>query len=150
MTNDRLAQLEARSDLRTAELAEIREALAVLESQQGEATRQYHRLETAVGALQSVRPPGIVALWGPTLATAIALASLFVFVLNKSVDTVSHDTAALDRRMDVSDAKLGLVESRQFEIKSQLTRVDAEGEAVQRLVEDIDRFGSRKSGERKE
>jgi hypothetical protein len=124
MANDRISQIEARwqakSDSRDTEISELREALAVAVSESNALARQHADLTAAVSALQGVKPPGVLALWGPALSIAIALASLAVFVLDERVTPIKDmATAAVKDNREVS-AILGQVKQEQAAIKKEL------------------------------
>ena len=92
MANDRLGQFEreirAKSEARDAELAEVREALGVALAKQAATEGRLNDLSAVVSSLRDLRPPGLLAFWGPGLALTAALASAGTFVLNTTLDPV--------------------------------------------------------------
>lgn len=99
MNNDRLAQLEerlaVRSEQRDTELREIREALATAIARQGNLESANVRIEAAIAGL---KPPGLVAMWAPTVATAVMVGTLGVFVLNQRTGPMEKVTDLLTER----------------------------------------------------
>ena len=102
MPNDRLSQIEAKfelkSDARDAELKLLRDQLVrVTEAERGNIAvvgELGARLRT-IEDRPEPRPPGILELWGPTLATAVAMGSLFGYILSARVDPFAAELTEL-------------------------------------------------------
>ena len=151
MTNDRISSIEARlstiedgRESRNAEINELREALAILGAQQGALASANSRLESAVAALGNVRAPGILALWGPTLATAIALGTLFVFVLNMTEKPLYAEIDGLQRNHSDMKGDLMKVEERQERNSNMISANNARIVAMQNQMDAVDAYGSRR------
>ena len=115
MPNDRIDQVEqklqAKSDARDAEIRELAEAYAVIESESRALASQHAALTAAVEKLASAKPPGLIAIAGPTIAGLVVVASLGVFVLDQRV-------APLEKSQAVITAQLVLFAERQFTMRS--------------------------------
>ena len=98
MSNDRLADFErevrANREARDAELAEYRERLAAAISKQAELGDRIAELTAVVNALRDVKPTSILALWGPAIALAAAVASAQSFVLDVTVTPIKEKAAS--------------------------------------------------------
>ena len=123
---DRIAQFEARasakSDSRDAEINELRETVAVILARQGNLESANARIE---GALAARKEPGVLAIWGPLVGTAVALASLFVFVLNSSEKPIYAEIAQIKDEQTDSKKDRQKILDRQFEKNAEVADLAA-------------------------
>ena len=110
--SDRITQLEAsfsaKSDQRDRQLAELATSLAtVAESQRGEGSRN-DALEARLSALENrptPKPPSILEVWGPAVATAAILGGLGSWVVDKSIGPIEKEASKVEMRVR-SDAEI--------------------------------------------
>jgi septal ring factor EnvC (AmiA/AmiB activator) len=106
--SDRLAQIEARfeakSEARDQQIAELVSAHATSAESIRQAEDRAGTLETRIAALEQrpePKPPSVIEVWGPAVATALALGSLGAWVVDKSMSPVEKDIARLESRIRV-------------------------------------------------
>jgi hypothetical protein len=136
MANDRISTLErdlrAKSESRDAEINDLREALAVVTSEQAGLKSSHAELAAVVAQLRD--PPGLGALWGPAIATAVALAGGFGFILNErfnpmkaEVDQAKQDVRDLSGVYGQQNARVSGLEAQAVELRKDIDMVDQYG-----------------------
>ena len=174
--NDRLsaleARLEAKSESRDDELGEIRDAVIRLTETERSNAGVLGTLGIRLGNIENRPTPGVAALWGPALSTAIAVGSLGGFVIgqiagpiNEKINVIREELKLLERDMDKAltvqasntqhlvdidrrvDVHLqNIQELNKAELESSHERGVAEGkeEALQSQLNAVDNMGSRR------
>jgi septal ring factor EnvC (AmiA/AmiB activator) len=131
-------------EARDGEQAEIRDAIATLDAHQGESERAIARISDQLQSLLDRKPPGVLQLWGPTLSTAVALATLFVFVLNQDRKPLESEIHRVDREVAGLVETMKVFADRQWKTYGQQEYERGRREMQEKRVDDIDKHGSRK------
>lgn len=134
-------RFEDRSTRRDDESAETKALIADLAARLGNLESSVGATQAIVEGIRNIKPPGVLALWGPTLGTAVALASLFVFVLNQAIGP--HEGDIVELKADVR-----VIQDRQYSALPRLAKVEGRLEYVERHIEDVDKIGPRKFNSR--
>lgn len=139
MTNDRCSQIEAkfeaRSANRDAEFAVHRDLLTRVAEGHRNLETGVEALRDKITAIENRPQPSVFKYWAPSVATAVAIATAGIFILNQALMPISERIQAVTVRLD--DAKLDRerIEGRQFDISTKLAEVVADTRAVKEALD---------------
>jgi hypothetical protein len=138
--DDRYAQIEERfrqrTEQRDAELGEIREAIAVLESATGATAREIERLS-------AIKPPGYVTVLAVALTAAGLVGGGLAYLLNASLEPLRERILAVDHRQEKQLEHLQKLDDRQDRDGRTLQEMKGRFGEVEEQVDAIDSQGSR-------
>ena len=150
MTNDRLANLEAKLEARSLQrdndIAGLREDIATLAESLRSAGASNGELARRVGILESIPRASVLSYWGPALATASVLGAALGWALNERVTPIKETaTAASDDVRELSSiygklareqAASQVIQQRNTEwLRSMEARTGDNTKAIERLDE---------------
>jgi chromosome segregation ATPase len=143
--HDRLAQriedlerrIEDRAARRDATDAEAREIIADLAARLGNTEGAVAETRAGIGALQSVKPPGFLALAGPAIAASVMVGSLGGFVLSQAIGPVKE-------RIEILADSVELVRDRQDNVRQRVAHIEGRLPEIDERLDDVDKLGSRR------
>jgi hypothetical protein len=113
MASDRLSQIEARfeakSESRDAEIKELRDAVVRVTEAERSNVELIATLGARIGTIEAKpepEQPSLIAIWAPILATAIAMGSLFNYILGAKVDPEHERVNTMQQKQQQIDATL--------------------------------------------